>query len=156
MANTQAIAKTLRVDLLDGLHAFGPSVIRAGTTADSFNMALYLDTATLDANTTAYTATGELAATGGYTAGGKTVANATAPANTGGTGIVAFWTPSAAVSWTSFTSSGSFDACLLYNNTSAGKNAVAVFTFGAQSVTAGTFNINMPTNDLATGLIRIS
>lgn len=35
MANTQAIPKTFRLDLMNGLHAFGPSVIRAATTAHS-------------------------------------------------------------------------------------------------------------------------
>jgi hypothetical protein len=99
---------------------------------------------------------GELAATGNYTAGGATVTNATAPANTGGTGIVAFWTPSASLSWPNLTSSGAFDAMLLYNDSNTAKASVAVFTFGSQSVTAGTFTITMPTNDLTTGLIRLS
>ena len=156
MANTQAICKTFRVDLLNALHAFGTTSIRAGTGADSFKMALYLATATMDSTATAYTATNELAATGNYTAGGAAVTNATAPANTGGTGIVAFWTPSASVSWAALTSSGAFDASLLYNDTNASDKAVAVFTFGSQTVTAGTFTLTMPTNDLTTGLIRIS
>ncbi len=156
MANTQAICKTFRVDLLNGIHAFGTTVVRAGTGADSFKMALYLTSATMDSTATVYTSTGELAATGNYTATGASVTNATQPANTGGTGIVAFWTPSASVSWAALTSSGAFDACLLYNDTSATKKAVAVFTFGSQTVTAGTFTLTMPTNDLTTGLIRIS
>lgn len=155
MANTQAICKSFRVELLNGIHAFGTSVVRAGTGADTFKMALYLASATIDATTTAYSATNELAATGNYTAGGATVTNATAPANTGGTGIVAFWTPSAAVTWTTLTSSGSFDCALLYNSTNSNK-AVASFTFGAQSVTSGNFSLTMPTNDLSTGLIRVS
>lgn len=155
MANTAAICKSFRVDLLNGIHAFGTTVARGGTTADSFKMALFLTTATIDADTTAYSSTGELAATGNYTAGGNAVTNGNAPANTGGTGIVAFWTPSASVSWTSFTSSGSFDCALLYNDTQSDK-AVASFTFSTQSVTSGTFTLTMPTNDLSTGLIRIS
>ena len=155
MANTQAIAKSFRVELLNGIHAFGTSVVRAGTGADTFKMALYLTTATIDSTTTAYTATGELAATGNYTAGGVTVTNATAPANTGGTGIVAFWTPSASVSWIALTSSGAFDCTLLYNSTQ-GNKAVASFTFGSQIVTAGNFSLTMPTNDLTTGLLRLS
>lgn len=155
MANTQAICKTFRVDLLNGIHAFGTTVVRAGTGADTFKMALYLTTATIDSTATAYTATGELAATGNYTAGGVAVTNATAPANTGGTGIVAFWTPSASVTWSNLTSSGSFDCALLYNSTQSNK-AVAAFTFGTQSVTSGNFSLTMPTNDLTTGLLRIS
>lgn len=155
MANTQAIAKSFRVELLNGIHAFGTSVVRAGTGADTFKMALYLTTATIDSTATAYTATGELAATGNYTAGGVTVTNATAPANTGGTGVVAFWTPSASVTWTALTSSGAFDCALLYNSTQ-GNKAVASFTFGSQTVTAGNFSLIMPTNDLTTGLLRLS
>lgn len=159
MANTQAICDSFRVDLLNGTHAFGAqgaNGTRTVTTKDVFKAALYLATATINRSTTAYSATGELAATGNYTAGGATVTNANAPSNAGGTGIVAFWTPSASLQWTSFTSSGSFDAMLLYNDSNTAKAAVAVFTFGAQSVTSGTFTLTMPTSDLTTGLIRIS
>ena len=155
MANTQSICKNFRPDLLNGLHAFGTTVVRAGTGADTFKMALFLATATINADTATYSSTGELAATGNYTAGGVAVTNGNAPSTTGGTGIVAFWTPSASVSWTNLTSSGAFDACLLYNSTQ-GNKAVAVFTFGSQTVTAGNFSLNMPTNDLTTGLLRIA
>lgn len=121
-----------------------------------FKAALYLVTATKDRTTTVYNSTGELAATGNYTAGGETVTNATVPANTGGTGIVAFWTPSASLVWAALTSSGAFDAMVLYNDSNTAKAAVAVFTFGSQTVTAGTLTLAMPTNDLTTGLIRVS
>lgn len=159
MANTQAICDTFRVDLLNGGHAFGAQPangVRTVTTKDVFKAALYLATATINRSTTAYNAAGELAATGNYTAGGNIVTNANAPANTGGTGIVAFWTPSALISWANLTSSGSFDCMLLYNDSITAKNSVAAFTFGAQTVTAGTFTLTMPTNDLTTGLIRLS
>ena len=76
MANTQAIPKTFRLDLLNGLHAFGTSVVRGTTAADSFKAALYLASATINADSTAYTATGEVSGSG-YTAGGITVTNAT-------------------------------------------------------------------------------
>ena len=155
MANTQAIAKSFRVDLLNGIHAFGTSVVRAGTGADTFKMALFLATATINADTATYSTTGELAATGNYTAGGVTLTNATAPANTGGTNIVAYWTPSANAVWTALTSSGVFDCALLYNSTHSNK-AIAAFTFGSQNVTSGNFTLTMPTNDLTTGLIRIA
>ena len=155
MANTQAIAKSFRVDLLNGIHAFGTSVVRAGTGADTFKMALFLASATINADTTSYSTTGELAATGNYTAGGVTLTNATAPANTGGTNIVAYWTPSANAAWTALTSSGAFDCALLYNSTHSNK-AIAAFTFGTQNVTSGNFTLTMPTNDLTTGLIRIA
>lgn len=116
---------------------------------------MYLATATINADSTAYTATGEVSGSG-YTAGGIAVTNATAPANTGGTGVVAFWTPSASLAFGTVTLSTSFDCVMLYNNTAAGKNAVSVNTFGATTVTAATFTLTMPTNDLTNGLIRIA
>jgi hypothetical protein len=152
-ANTQAMCTQFKVDILNGLHAFGTSVIRAGTTKDSYKAALYLATATRGAGDTVYSSTGELAGTGNYTQTGIAVTNATVPTSSGTT---AFWTPSASLSWAALTSSGSFDAMLLYNDTSATKLAVAVFTFGAQSVTAGTFTLTMPTNDASNALIRIA
>ena len=119
-----------------------------------FKAALFFASATINRSTTVYSTTGEVTGTG-YTAGGVTVTNANAPANTGGTGIVAFWTPSAGFVWSTFTAVA-FDAVLIYNDSITAKNAVAVFTFGSQTVTAGNFTINMPTNDLSTGLLRMS
>lgn len=151
MANTQAIVDVFRIALLNGDHAFGTSV----RTKDVFKAALYLASATYNRSTTAYSATGEVSGTN-YSAGGVTVTNATAPANTGGTGIIAFWTPSANIVFASVTLTTAFDAFLLYNATTSGNPAVAVFTFGSQTVTAGNFTISMPVNDLTNGLIRIS
>ena len=158
MANSQAICDSARVDLLNGSHAFGTQAAngtRTVTTKDNFKAALYAVTATINRSTTVYTVTGELTGTN-YTAGGIAVTNATVPANTGGTGIVAFWTPSASLSWPTLTSAAAFDCMLLYNSSITALNAVAVFTFGSQTVTAGTFTLTMPTNDLTTGLLRLS
>jgi len=153
MANSQAMCTSFKEGLLNGLHAFGTTVVRGGTTKDTFKLALFLASATLGAATTVYSTTGELAGSGNYTQGGVTVTNATAPTTSGTT---AYWTPSASASWANLTSSGSFDAALLYNDTSATDLAVAVFTFGAQSITAGTFTLTMPTNDASNALIRIA
>jgi len=152
MANTQALCNTFKRDLMNGIHAFGTSVVRAATTKDSFKAALYLTTATVDKTTTAYTVTGELTGTN-YTAGGNAVTNATVPALDVDK---AHWTPSASLSWTNITSSANFDAALIYNDTATGKNSVGVYTFGSQSVTAGNFTVNMPTNDGTTGFIRLA
>ena len=153
MANSQAFCSQCKVDIMNGLHAFGTSVIRAGTTKDAYKMALYLVTASRGAGDTVYNATGELAATGNYAAGGAALTTATGPTLDGTTAI---FTPSASVSWANLTSSGAFDAGLMYNDTSATKLAVAVFTFGSQTVTAGTFTLTMPANAAATALIRIA
>lgn len=137
--------------MLVGHHNFGTGVVRAATTADTFKAALYLASATINASTTAYTATGEVSGTG-YTAGGVTVTNGTAPATSGTT---AYWTPSASITYSSVTLSTAFDCVLIYNSTQSNK-AVSVHTFGSQTVTAGTFTLTMPTNDSSTGLIRLA
>ena len=116
---------SFKTELLNGSHAFGTQAansVRTVTTKDTFKMALFLASASLGAATTAYSATGELAASGNYTAGGNAVTNANLPAATGTT---AYWTPSASVSWSALTSSGSFDAALLYNTASTGLIRIA-------------------------------
>ena len=152
MANTQAVCTSFKVESLNGHHAFGTSVTRGSTAADTFKAALFLASATVNASTATYSTTGELAATGNYTAGGVTVTNATPPTSSGTT---AYWTPSASLSWTALTSSGAFDAVLLYNSTQSNK-AVAVYTFGSQSVTASNFSLTMPTNDSTNALLRLA
>ena len=62
---------------------------------------------------------------------------------------------SAAISWSNLTSSGAFDAVMIYSTTDTNRN-LGVFTFGSQSITAGTLTLNMPTNDASTGLIRFA
>lgn len=150
MANTQAVCTSFKQDLLNGYHAFGTPPVRGTATVDTFKAALYVATATVNASTTAYSATNEVTGTN-YTAGGVTVANATAPATSGTT---AYWTPSANFSWTTVTLATSFDCCLLYNSSQSNK-AVAVYTFTAQTVTAGNFTLTMPTNDLNNALLRL-
>lgn len=152
MSNSQAMATSFKQDILNGLHAFGASVIRAATTKDSFKAALYLASGSLGAATTAYSATSEVSGTG-YSAGGVAVTNATAPTTTGTT---AFWTPSASIVYSTVTLTTAFDAVLIYNDTASGKNAVSVHTFGSQTVTAGTFTLTMPTNDSSNALVRIA
>lgn len=151
MANTQAICTSFKVEILNGHHAFGTAVARGATTKDSFKAALYLASATVNASTTAYSSTGEVTGTN-YTAGGVAVTNATAPNSSGTT---AFWTPSASLVFTTVTLATAFDAVLIYNSTQSDK-AVAVYTFGSQTVTAGTFTLTMPTNDSTSALLRIA
>lgn len=151
MANTQAICNSFKTELLNGIHAFGTTVTRGATTKDTFKAALFLASATINKSTTAYSTTGEVTGTN-YTAGGVTVTNANAPANASD---VTYWTPSASFSWTTVTLSTAFDAVLLYNSTQSNK-AVAVYTFGSQTVTAGNFSLSMPTNNQTTGLLRLT
>ena len=137
-------------------HNFGTAPIRAASTADTFKGALYLASATLNASTTAYSSTGEVTGTG-YTAGGVTVTNATAPTSTNSstTAGVGYWTPSASLTYTTVTLTTAFDTVLIYNSTQSNK-AVSVHTFGSQTVTAGTFTLTMPSNTTTTALLRLA
>jgi hypothetical protein len=125
-------------------------------TTDTLKAALYLASATMNAASTVYTVTGEVSGTG-YVAGGVTVTNATAPnsTNTTATAGVAFFTPSASITYTTVTLSTAFDAVLLYNSTQSNK-AISVHTFGSQTITAGTFTLTMPANTTSTALIRLA
>ena len=151
MANTQAMCTSFKGEILSGIHALGTTVIRAGTGADTLKAALYLASATVNAATTAYSATGEVSGSG-YSAGGITVTNATAPTTSGTTG---YWTPSASFTYTTVTLTTAFDAVLVYNSTQSNK-AISVHTFGSQTITAGTFTLTMPTSDATNALIRIA
>lgn len=150
MANSQAICTSFKVEALNGIHALGTTVARGGTTADTFKAALYLASGSYGASSTAYSATSEVSGSG-YSAGGVTF-TWSAPASSGTT---AYTTPSASISYGTVTLSTSFDAVMLYNSTQSDK-AVGIYTFGATTVTAGTFTLTMPTNDSSTGLLRLA
>lgn len=156
MANTQSMCTSFLGELMTATHNFGTAPIRAASTADTFKGALYLASATLNASTTAYSSTGEVTGTG-YTAGGVTVTNATAPTSTNSstTAGVGYWTPSASLTYTTVTLTTAFDTVLIYNSTQSNK-AVSVHTFGSQTVTAGTFTLTMPSNTTTTALLRLA
>jgi len=150
MANTQSMCTSFMGELLTATHNFTTS------TGNTFKAALYLASATLNASTTAYSATGEVTGTN-YTAGGITVTNGTSPTatNSSTTAGVAYWTPSASLVYTTVTLSTAFDTVLIYNS-SASNKAVSVHTFGSQTVTAGTFTLTMPSNTTSTALLRLA
>ena len=156
MANTQSMCTSFMGQLLTATHNFGTAPTRGTTAADTFKAALYVTTATINAGTTAYSATNEVSGTG-YTAGGITVTNATAPTatNSSSTAGVAYWTPSANLVYTTVTLTTAFDTVLIYNSTQSNA-AVSVHTFGSQTVTAGTFTLTMPSNTTTTALLRLS
>ena len=156
MANTQTMCTSFMGELMTATHNFGTAPTRGTSATDTFKAALYLASATYDAATTAYSATGEVSGAG-YTAGGVTVTAATAPTatNSSATAGVAFFTPSASLTYTSVTLATAFDAVLIYNSTQSNK-AVAVYTFGSQTITAGTFTLTMPSNTTTTALLRLA
>jgi hypothetical protein len=159
VANTQSMCTSFMGELMTATHNFGTAPIRAATTADTFKAALYFASATINASTTAYSTTGEVTNTSGtgYTAGGVTVTNGTAPiaTNSSSTAGVAYWTPTASFSWSALTVTTAFDSVLIYNSTQSNK-AVSVHTFGSQTITAVTFTLTMPSNTTTTGLLRLA
>ena len=156
MANTQSMCTSFMGELMTATHNFGTAPTRGTSAADTFKGALYLASATYDAATTAYSATGEVSGTG-YSAGGVVVTNANPPVatNASATAGVAYWTPSASLTYTSVTLTTAFDAVLIYNSSQSNK-AVSVHTFGSQTITAGTFTLTMPVNNTTTALLRLA
>lgn len=143
MAITQALCTSFKVELLQGVHNFTAS------TGDVFKLALYTSAATLDATTTAYSATNEVGDSGTYAAGGGTLTNVT-PTSSGTTAFTDF----ADLSFTSATITAR--GALIYNSTDANR-AVAVLDFGSdKSSTSGTFSIQFPTADASNAILRIA
>lgn len=150
MAISQAMTTSFKVELLDGIHAFGTTVVRAATTADTFKIALYTSSATLDATTTAYTASGEVPSTGNYAAGGNTLSVSQVPTSTGTTAFLDF----ADTTWANATITA--NGALIYNSTQ-GNKAVAVLAFGSDKTsTDGDFTVIFPTADASNAIIRIA
>jgi len=148
MAITQAMCTSFKVELLNGIHAFGTTVVRGATTADTMYMALYTSSATLDATTTAYSATNEVSGTG-YVAGGQALTTV-APTSSGTTAYLDFNDET----WTSSTITAR--GALIYNSDQSNK-AVAVLDFGADKTsTAGDFTVVFPTADASNAIIRIA
>ena len=156
MANTQALCTSFLGELMTATHNFGVAPTRATAATDTFKAALYLTSATYNAATTAYAVTGEVSGAG-YSAGGVTVTAANPPTatNSSATAGVAFFTPSASITYTSVTLTTAFDTVLIYNSTQSNK-AVSVHTFGSQTITAGTFTLTMPADTTSTALLRLA
>ena len=123
--------------------------------ADTMKMALYTSSATLDATTTAYSATNETSGTG-YSAGGQALTNVD-PATSGTTAYTDF----ADETWS--TASITARGALIYNSTpnttsiSVTNPSVVVLDFGADKTsTAGDFTVVFPTADASNAIIRIA
>ena len=111
---------------------------------DTIKIALYDNTATLNASTTAYTSAGEVVTTG-YTATGNTLT----PSVTLGTDGIAY-VDFADTSWTAaITARGA----LIYKD---GGTAICVLDFGSDKTSATTFTVQFPTNDSSSALIRLN
>ena len=118
-------------------------------TSGTFYIALYTNDATLDASTTAYTATGEVVASG-YTAGGLalTIAQTPTVGNSGSTAYISFDN----AAWTSaLTARGA----LIYQS-GGGNPAVCVLDFGADKTSTATFTVQFPAVTNTSAIIRLS
>jgi len=142
MAITQAMCSSFKGEILQSLHNFDA----AGNT---FKLALYTSAATINASTTAYSATDEVPNSGSYSAGGGTLVNQGVVVS-GTTGFTDF----ADLSFTTATITAR--GALIYNSTNANR-AVCVLDFGSDKIsTAGTFSIIFPTAYATDAIIRIA
>jgi hypothetical protein len=146
MAITSAVCNTFKTEVLRAIHNFTAS------SGNSFKLALYTSSATINKTTTAYSATNEIANTSGsaYSAGGIALTSVT-PALSTDTACCDF----ADVSFTSasFTANG----CLIYNDTASGDPAVCAIAFGGdKTVSSGTFTIQFPVADASNAILRIA
>jgi hypothetical protein len=144
MAITSAICNSFKTEILKAVHNFTAS------SGDTFKLALYTSSATLNKSTTAYTSSNEVANGNGYTTKGNALTSVT-PALSTDTAVCDF-------ADTSFTSA-SFTArgCLIFNEDASGDPAVCAIDFGAdKTVTSGTFTIQFPTADASNAIIRIA
>jgi hypothetical protein len=139
MSIIQTQTTSFKAQLYQGIHDL---------TTDVIKIALYTASANLNEDTTVYSSTDEVAATGTYSLGGAQLTPITV--NTSGyTAYVGF--PN--ISWT-----GAITArcALIYNDTVAGKPSIAVLDFGSDKTSVGTFTITMPANTATAALIRSS
>ena len=146
MAITSAICNSFKVEILKGVHNFTAS------SGDTFNIALYTSSATLNKSTTAYSSSNEISNTSGsaYSAKGKALTSVT-PVLSTDTAVCDF----ADISWTSasFTANG----CLIFNDSATGDPSCVIIDFGSdKTVTSGTFTIQFPTADASDAILRIA
>lgn len=157
MAITQSMCTSFKAELMLGVHDMRPAA------SNGFYLALYTSSATIDAGTTAYTATNEVSGTG-YTAGGSELTSngvaATPISTSAGTGFADFADLTFADA--TITARGA----LIYNSTPSALDnsggtltnpAVCVLDFGADKTsTDGDFTIIFPTADASNAIIRIA
>ena len=129
---------TFKTGLMNGTFNF---------TSGSFYLALYTNSAALNEDTTAYTATGE-ASGGNYVAGGNLLTIAQVP--TVGNGDTAF----ISFNNTSWTGAITARGALIYKTGANG--AVCVLDFGADKTSTATFTVQFPAVSNTSAIIRIA
>ena len=141
MTIAQGATNTFKVGLMDGNYDLA---------AGSFKIALYTAAASIGPETTAYTTTGEVVATG-YTAGGEALTISQVPTIGTQTGVATVYMSFDNVTWTSaLTARGA----LIYDaNTLA---SVCVLDFGADKTSTTTFTVQFPAVTNTSAIIRMA
>ena len=143
MAITQAIASTFKSQLLGGLQNFTAS------TGNTFKVALYTSSATLNSSTAVYTTVNECPSTGNYVAGGNTLTGQSITLS-GTTAFIDF----ADSTWASATISAA--GALVYNSTNS-NSVVCVLDFGSTyTSTNGALTIVFPAPTTTTALLILN
>lgn len=124
------------------------------TIGDTFKLALYTSSATLDKTTTNYSSSNEVGASGTYSAGGGALISSTPTLSTD-TAICDF----VDLSFTSATITAR--GALIYNSSkicnASGGAAVLILDFGSDKTsTSGTFMITFPTPDASNAILRLA
>ena len=144
MAITQAMCNSFKQELLEGVHNFKNSG------GDTFKLALFTSSASLDATTTAYSSSNEVGNSGTYSAGGGSLTRVDPSLKSTSTATTDF-------SDISFTSATITARGALIHNSSDSNKAVCVLDFGSdKSSSSGTFQVVFPTNDASNAIIRIA
>lgn len=134
---------SFKTELMTATHNF------TNGSGNTFKLALYTNSASFNAATTAYTTSNEITGTG-YSAGGGTLTNVT-PTSGGTTAFTDF------ADLTFGTATITARGAMIYNDSSAGDSSVVILDFGGDKTsTAGDFKIVMPTADQNNALIRIA
>ena len=111
------VCTSFKVELLKGVHNF------TNSTGNTFNIALYDNSASFTAATTAYTATNEVSGSG-YSAKGNTLVNVT-PTSTSTTAFTDF----SDTTWSSSTITAR--GAMIFNDTASGDPSVVILDFGS-------------------------
>ena len=134
---------SFKKELLEAVHNFKNSG------GDTFKIALYTNSASFNAATTAYTTSNEVTGTN-YTAGGNTLTRVD-PTSSGTTAFTDF----ADTTWSSSTITAR--GAMIYNDTAAGNPAVVILDFGSDKTsTNGDFTVVFPAADASNAIIRIA
>ena len=134
---------SFKKELLEAKHNF----LNSG--GNTFKLAMYTNSASFTAATTAYTTSNEVSGTG-YSAGGGTLTRVD-PSSSGTTAFTDF------SDLTFSTATVTARGALIYNDSASGDPTVIVLDFGGDKTsTAGDFTIQFPTVDASTAIIRIA